>query len=60
LPQTPRRSASDDVQEVIRYLEANKKALILIEELPISQRLISLTYAELMRGVRGRRNFQAS
>jgi len=50
-------SASDDVQEVVRYLDANKKALKLIEDLPISQRLISLTHAELMRGVRGEEKF---
>lgn len=50
-------SASDDVQEVVRYLDANKKALRLIEDLPISQRLISLTHAELMRGVRGEEKF---
>lgn len=50
-------SASDDVQEVVRYLAANKKALSLIDRLPISQRLISLTHAELMRGVRGEEKF---
>ena len=44
---------SDDVMEVVRYVDANKKALELVKTLPISQRLVSLTHAELMTGVRG-------
>jgi Fic family protein len=44
---------SDDVQEVENYLKANRLAVQLAKELPITQRLIKQVHAELMTGVRG-------
>ena len=44
---------SDDIAEVNRYLVANRTALRLLRELPISQRLILQVHEALMEGVRG-------
>ena len=42
-----------DVQEVANYVQALNRGLELLEELPISLRLINQLHAILMRGVRG-------
>lgn len=47
-------SKSDDVQEVQNYIAALDKGLALLDDLPLSQRLISEIHGILMRGVRGR------
>lgn len=44
---------SDDVREVGRYLSASREAFALIEDLPISQRLILKVHETLLSGVRG-------
>lgn len=44
---------SDDIAEVSRYLAANRRALQLLHELPISRRLILQVHRVLMEGVRG-------
>jgi Fic family protein len=44
---------SDDIAEVNRYLAANQTALQLLNELPISRRLILQVHRVLMEGVRG-------
>lgn len=46
-------STSEDVAEVERYVAATRRALVLIEDLPITQRLIKVVHAELLSGVRG-------
>ena len=46
-------SRSEDVAEVERYVAATRRALVLIEDLPITQRLIKEVHAELLSGVRG-------
>ena len=43
-----------DIHEVLNYRAALAEASRLLEELPLSQRLIRLTHARLMQGVRGR------
>jgi len=42
-----------DIHEVLNYRAALAEASRLLEELPLSQRLIRLTHARLMQGVRG-------
>lgn len=44
---------SEDVAEVYKYLEASQMAFALIEELPISQRLLLEVHRTLLTGVRG-------
>lgn len=44
---------SEDVTEVTRYLQASRQAFSLIEDLPISQRLILEVHRTLLSGVRG-------
>lgn len=44
---------SEDVAEVQRYVAANRLGLRLIEELPLSGRLIRQLHRELLSGVRG-------
>jgi Fic family protein len=44
---------SEDVAEVERYIAANRAALRLLHELPITQRLIKQVHARLLDGVRG-------
>lgn len=43
-----------DIHEVLNYRAALSEATRLLDELPLSQRLIRLTHARLMQGVRGR------
>lgn len=43
-----------DIHEVLNYRAALAEASRLLETLPLSQRLIRLTHARLMQGVRGR------
>jgi Fic family protein len=43
----------DDRREVINYIEAVNTAIVRLEELPLSNRLLRETHAILMRGVRG-------
>jgi len=47
----PERSA--DIQEVLNYRKAMWRAVDLLEELPLCQRLIKETHKVLMQGVRG-------
>jgi Fic family protein len=42
-----------DVREVTRYLSASREAFELVQELPISQRLILKVHRTLLSGVRG-------
>jgi Fic family protein len=44
---------SDDIDEVVRYLDASHLGFKLIRTLPITQRLITQVHKELMSGVRG-------
>jgi len=44
---------SDDIAEVVRYLAANRLGMKLIQDLPLTERLIKQVHATLMRGVRG-------
>ncbi|MGB3187521.1 MAG: Fic/DOC family N-terminal domain-containing protein [Ornithinimicrobium sp.] len=44
---------TDDVMEVHRYLQASRRAFRLVEDLPITQRLILEVHEVLMSGVRG-------
>ncbi len=48
---TPKKA---DIREVLNYRAALGEAARLLEEIPLSQRLIRLTHARLMQGVRGR------
>lgn len=48
---TPKKS---DIREVLNYRAALSEAAHLLEELPLSQRLIKRTHEVLMQGVRGR------
>ena len=48
---TPKRA---DIHEVLNYRRALAEAARLMEELPLSQRLVRQTHAVLMQGVRGR------
>jgi Fic family protein len=48
---TPKKA---DIHEVLNYRKALNEATQLMAELPLSQRLIKLTHAVLMQGVRGR------
>ena len=48
---TPKKA---DIHEVLNYCDALAEASLLLDELPLSQRLIRLTHARLMQGVRGR------
>ena len=47
------RERDDDIAEVTRYLAATRRALELLDELPITQRLIKQVHQVLMEGVRG-------
>jgi cell filamentation protein, protein adenylyltransferase len=47
-------TGSEDVAEVERYIRATRRGFALIEELPISQRLIKQLHAILLAGVRGK------
>lgn len=44
---------SEDVAEVERYIAANRLALELVKDLPVTQRLIKQVHARLLSGVRG-------
>jgi Fic family protein len=44
---------SEDIDEVVRYLQASYRGFELIRSLPISQRLITEVHRTLMSGVRG-------
>lgn len=46
-------SQDEDIQEVYRYVQASRQAFRLIEDLPISQRLILDVHRTLLEGVRG-------
>src|SRR5690606_33429479 len=48
---TPQKA---DIREVLNYRAALNEALRLLDELPLSQRLVRQTHAVLMQGVRGR------
>lgn len=48
---TPKKA---DIQEVLNYRRALNEAIRLLDELPLSQRLIRETHRVLMQGVRGR------
>jgi Fic family protein len=48
---TPQKA---DIREILNYRAALAEATRLLEELPLSQRLIRETHARLMQGVRGR------
>ena len=48
-----RRSARGDVAEVANYVRALEDGIRLLEELPISVRLVNQVHSVLMRGVRG-------
>lgn len=48
---TPKKA---DIREVLNYRAALAEAARLLDDLPLSQRLIRLTHARLMQGVRGR------
>ncbi|MCA8906586.1 MAG: Fic family protein [Rhodospirillaceae bacterium] len=48
---TPKKA---DIREVLNYRAALREATRLMEKLPLSQRLVKLTHAVLMQGVRGR------
>ena len=48
-----RRRPRGDVQEVANYVEALERGLELLEELPISLRLVNELHSVLMSGVRG-------
>ena len=48
---TPKKA---DIREVLNYRAALAEAARLLEDLPLSQRLIRLTHERLMQGVRGR------
>ena len=43
----------DDVEEVVNYIRALNLGLNLLDELPVSMRLVRQVHAELMAGVRG-------
>lgn len=45
--------ATDDVKEVNRYLQATKKAMDLLQSLPIVERMLKEVHRELLTGVRG-------
>lgn len=47
------RSASDDVREVINYIEALEQGIQALESMPISFRLANQMHARLLAGVRG-------
>lgn len=42
-----------DIKEILNYREAMSHATVLLEKLPLSQRLIRETHCKLMEGVRG-------
>jgi Fic family protein len=44
---------SDDIAEVARYLQASRRGINLLQELPITERLIKQVHETLMTGVRG-------
>jgi Fic family protein len=44
---------SDDIAEVARYLQASRRGISLLGELPITERLIKQVHEVLMTGVRG-------
>jgi Fic family protein len=44
---------SDDIAEVTRYLQASRRGISLLGELPVTERLIKQVHEVLMTGVRG-------
>jgi Fic family protein len=44
---------SDDIAEVTRYLQASRRGISLLQDLPITERLIKQVHEVLMTGVRG-------
>ncbi len=51
VPESPSRR--DDIVEILNYRAAMRKAVDLLEELPLSQRVIKQAHKVLLRGVRG-------
>ena len=49
----PKRSASDDVREVVNYIMALELGIQSMEKLPISLRLVNQIHENLLTGVRG-------
>jgi len=49
----PRSGRPTDVEEVSNYVEAMNLGLSLLEEIPVSQRLIRSVHERLLKGVRG-------
>jgi cell filamentation protein, protein adenylyltransferase len=50
---TEQQPQSDDVAEVTRYLQATREGIRLLNDLPITERLIKQVHKILMTGVRG-------
>ncbi len=48
-----KRTDSDDIQEIRNYIQALEHGITLLDELPLSLRLIREIHKELMTGVRG-------
>lgn len=48
------RPDNDDAEEVWQYISAARMGTELIKELPLTQRVIKLLHAELLKGVRGK------
>jgi len=53
-PAEARPEKVNDIQEVLNYRKAMRKALDLLEELPLCERLVREVHAVLLAGVRGR------
>ncbi len=53
-PETATGEKRDDIQEVLNYRKALNHAVKMMDQLPLSQRLIRETHQVLMDGVRGR------
>ena len=49
----PKRTHTDDIQEIRNYIHALERGIELLPQLPLSLRLIQEIHAQLMAGVRG-------